>query len=45
VVPPPPPKKISSAKLDRARAKLKVNAHDLDAWEAGTSPRPLFSST
>ena len=26
-------KKISSAKLDRARAKLKVNLHDLDAWE------------
>ena len=26
-------KRISSAKLDRARAKLKVNSHDLDAWE------------
>ena len=30
---PPVHKRVSSAKLDRARAKLKVNSHDLDAWE------------
>jgi len=33
--PPPraPPKTITSAKLDRARGKLRANPHDLDAWE------------